>query len=148
MLKDNISVKGDLDIVVYDTAGQPKDKRKINNLVVAVGKNYIASRMVSNATVVMNHLAVGSSNVTPSLSQTILGAELDRVPLDSSSLNNNVISYSATFGSGQAVGTISEAGIFNNASANAGIMLCRTRFNEITKGNADTIVITWNLTIE
>lgn len=148
MINDSLKIKGNLDVVVYDKNKQIKDQRKVNNLVVAVGKTYIASRMESNAAVVMSHMALGSGNVVPTTSDTLLAGELGRVVLDSTTRTNNTLTYVSTFPAGTGTGTIAEAGIFNNPTANTGTMLCRTNFNEVNKGAGDIIVITWNVVVE
>lgn len=148
MITESVNIKGNLNIVLFDYTGQVKDQRTINNLVVAVGKSYISSRMTSNNTTLMNHMAIGTANITPTTSQTLLLGEVGRATFDSVGLVSNVITYTSTFPAGTGTGTIAEAGIFNSPSANSGTMLCRTRFNEVNKGAADTIVITWNITVE
>jgi hypothetical protein len=140
-------MKGSLNIKLIDENHSLKDERNINNLVVAVGKTYIANRMTSNSNTIMSHMAVGNGNVAPVVGDTILVGELARVALDSSSRTNNVITYVATFPAGTGTGSIAEAGIFNNGTANAGSMLCRTNFNVVNKGASDVIVITWNVTV-
>lgn len=148
MITESISVKGNLDIVVFDSNNNIKDKREVKNLVVAIGKDYIASRMTSNSNVIMSHMAVGNANVSPTVSDTILGGEEARVSLDSTGLISNVVTYTATFPAGTGTGTLAEAGIFNDSTKDTGTMLCRTRFNEINKAADDVIVITWNITVE
>lgn len=147
MITETISLQGNLDIVLLDENGILKDKRTVKNLVVASGKNYIASRMTSNASIFMNHMAIGTANINPATSQTFLLGENARVALDSATLISNTVTYTATFGAGVGTGTIAEAGVFNSPSANSGTMLCRTRFNEVNKSITDTIVITWNVTV-
>lgn len=148
MITESISVKGNLEILVLDENKQVKDSRKINNLVVSTGKNYIAARMTSNANVIMSHMAIGVANVAPAVSDTLLLGELARAAFDSVTLTGNTISYVTTYNPGVGTGTLAEAGIFNNATANTGEMLCRTRFNEVNKAAGDTVVITWNVTIQ
>jgi hypothetical protein len=145
MFVESISVKGNLEITLLDETGIQKDYRKINNLVVAVGKDTIASRMLGNTTAIMSHMAVGSSNTTAATSQTTLGGELGRVTFDTATRVANTITYVATFPAGTATGTLAEAGIFN--AATTGNMLCRTAFGIVTKTASDTVVITWNVTI-
>lgn len=146
MFTESVSLKGNLKIVVLDENKNVKDTRELKNLVVASGKGYIAQRMTANTTAVMSHMAVGSANVAPTTSDTALGSEITRVALGSANVTNNVITYVSTFGAGVGTGAITEAGIFNDPSA--GTMLCRTRFDVVNKGNADIIVITWNVTVE
>ena len=146
MFKDSVSVKGKLQILVLDDQGVEKDQRLVDNLVVAVGKDVIASRLIGNTLPVFSHMAIGSANVVPTTSQTTLGSELGRVTLDSVLRTANAISYAATFPAGTGTGTLTEAGIFNDGSS--GNMLCRTNFNDVNKAVGDTIVITWNVTIQ
>ena len=145
MFTESINVKGNLEVILLDETGNQKDYRKINNLVVAVGKETIASRMVGNTTAIMSHMAVGSSNTAAATSQTALGTELGRVALDSSTRASNTITYVATVPAGTGTGSITEAGILNASSS--GNMLCRTAFGVVTKAAGDTVIITWNVTV-
>jgi hypothetical protein len=145
MFTESINVKGNLEVILLDESGNQKDYRKINNLVVAVGKDTIASRMVGNTTAIMSHMAVGSSNTSPATSQTALGTELGRVVLDSTTRAANTVTYVATFPAGTGTGSLTEAGILNASSS--GNMLCRTAFGVVTKTASDTVIITWNVTV-
>lgn len=148
MIQDSLKIKGKLSVEHFDENQNLIDQRNVNNLVVATGKNYIASRMTSNANVIMSHMSVGGGNVAATTSDTLLVGEMARVVLDSTTVTNNVITYVATFPAGTGTGSLTEAGIFNSPSANSGAMLCRTRFDVVNKGAADVIVITWNVTVE
>jgi hypothetical protein len=145
MFTESVRAIGNLEVKLLDPVGALKDIRNVDNLVVAVGKDIIASRLVGNVFAVFSHMAVGSSNTTAATSQTALGTELGRVALDSSTRTSNTIAYVATFGAGTGTGSLAEAGILNAASS--GNMLCRTTFSTVTKGAGDTVVITWNVTI-
>ena len=145
MFTESVNVKGNLEVILLDETGKQKDYRKVNNLVVAVGKDVIASRLVGNSLAVMSHMAVGSSSTAAATSQTALGTELGRVALDSTSRASNTITYVATFPAGTGTGSITEAGILNAGAT--GNMLCRTVFGVVTKASGDTVVITWNVTV-
>lgn len=145
MFTESVKVKGKLEIVLLDETGVQKDYRNVDNLVVAVGKDVIASRLVGNSLPIFSHMAVGSSATSAATSQTALGGELGRVTLDSTSRSSNTITYVATFGAGTGTGSLAEAGIFNAVAT--GNMLCRTTFSTVTKAAGDTIVITWNVTV-
>ena len=145
MFTESINVKGNLEVILLDETGRQKDYRKINNLVVAVGKDTIASRMVGNTIAIMSHMAVGSSSTAAATSQTALGGELGRVVLTSTVRAANTITYVGTFPAGTGTGSITEAGILN--AATSGNMLCRTVFGVVTKAAGDTVVITWNVTV-
>jgi hypothetical protein len=145
MFTESVRALGSLEVKLLDESGTLKDIRNVNNLVVAVGKDVIASRLVGNAIAVPSYMAVGSSATAAAASQTALGGELGRVTLDSTTRSSNTIAYAATFGAGIGTGALTEAGIFNAVSS--GNMLCRTTFSTVTKASGDTVVITWNLTI-
>ena len=145
MFTESVNVKGNLEVILLDKTGKQKDYRKVNNLVVAVGKDVIASRLVGNTLAVMSHMAVGSSSTAAATSQTALGTELGRVALDSTTRSTNTITYVATFPAGTGTGSITEAGILNAGAT--GNMLCRTVFGVVTKASGDTVVITWNVTV-
>lgn len=145
MFTESINVKGNLEVILLDENGLQKDYRQVKNLVVAVGKDVIASRLVGNSLAIMSHMAVGSSNTAATTSQTALGAELGRVALDSTTRAANTITYVATFPAGTGTGALTEAGILNAAST--GNMLCRTVFGIVTKTSSDTVIITWNVTV-
>tara|TARA_R110000868_G_scaffold12505_7_gene59746 strand:+ start:2535 stop:2975 length:441 start_codon:yes stop_codon:yes gene_type:complete len=145
MFTESVNVKGNLEVILLDENGTQKDYRKVNNLVVAVGKDVIAARLLGNTLAVMSHMAVGTSATAAATSQTALGGEVGRVALDSSTRSSNTITYVATFPAGTGTGSLAEAGILNAAST--GNMLCRTTFSTVTKAAGDTIVITWNVTV-
>ena len=145
MFTESVNVKGNLEVILLDETGKQKDYRKVNNLVVAVGKDVIASRLVGNSLAVMSHMAVGASDTAAATSQTALGIELGRVALDSTTRATNTITYVATFPAGTGTGAITEAGILNAGAT--GNMLCRTVFGVVTKASGDTVVITWNVTV-
>ena len=144
-MEDLFKVTGNLDIVLTGPDGKIKEQIHVPNLVVTVGKNFIASRMVGTTSAVMSHMAVGTNSTTPAAANTVLVAEVARVVLTSGTSALNVASYSATFGPGIGTGALTEAGIFNASSA--GTMLCRTTFDVINKGSADSLAINWNVTV-
>lgn len=148
MLQDNFILKGTLSVEVFDAEGKLKadESRYIDNLVVAVGKNFVADRMISATSAIMSHMAVGSGSTAPASADTTLGTELARVTLTSSTRASNVITYVATFPAGTGTGSLTEAGIFNAASA--GTMLSRTTFLAVNKTALDSVTITWNVTVQ
>lgn len=146
MINDNLKVTGNLDITLYDADHNIKQVLSIPNLVVTAGKNLIASRLVNATGSVMSHMALGDSSMALTAANTALGNQLDvRQALTSTTVTNNTVTYSATFGAGAATGTIIEAGIFNDATS--GTMLCRTTFAAINKEATDVLTINWNVVI-
>ena len=145
MFTESVSIKGNLEVILLDEKGIQKDYRKIDNLVVAVGKEVIAARLVGNTIAIPSHMAVGSDATAAATGQTALGGELGRVVLDSTTRASNVLTYVATFPAGTGTGALTEAAILNASST--GNMLCRTTFSTVNKAAGDTIVITWNVTV-
>lgn len=128
--------------VLRDANGNVKDERSIHNAVTTAGKNMIADRLLASPTLgVPTHMGVGTG--TPSA--TALGAELDRNALTSKTRSNAVVTMVGNWAAGDGTGAITEAGVFDAASA--GNCHLTTSFAVINKGANDTLQITWTLTI-
>lgn len=145
MLQDSIKVTGNLKVVLTGPDGQVKDTQEFKNLVVTTGKNFIASRMAGTSSNVMSHMAIGTGTTAAAVGDTALETEAGRVSLTSSTVTDNSVAYVATFPAGTGTGAITEAGILNASSS--GTLLCRTVFSVINKGSADTLGITWTVTV-
>lgn len=144
MINDTLKAIGELQIILLDEYGNIKLNTTVPNLVVTTGKNVIASRLAGNTTSAMTHMAIGSSSITPALSQTSLSVEVARAALISATSTLNEVYYTCTFGP-SSIMTITEAGILNAASG--GSMLSRTIFPVVNKGVSDTLTINWKITI-
>ena len=149
MINENLKLSGQLNIFLKDKAGNVKDERTVNNLVVNKGLEYIASRMKDASKGVMSHMALGSGTTAAAASQTdlvtLLGA---REALDSTTIagsNNEKVVYVSAFEAGDATGAVTEAGIFN--ASTSGDMLCRTVFSVVNKAADDTMSVTWTITL-
>jgi hypothetical protein len=147
MFNDSIKMKGRLNIVLTGPDGEVKEQHEVDNLVVTVGKNFIASRMKDATATAMSHMEVGTGTTAAAVGDTALGAAVasSRVALTSTTVTTNSVAYVATFPAGTGTGALTEAGIFNASSS--GTMLCRTVFSVINKGAADTLGITWTVTV-
>lgn len=148
MINETISVKGDLRIVIKDTqTGEIKLDREEKNLVVTVGKNFIASRMAGTAATVMGYIGVGTGSTSPAAGDTTLVTEVARqaTTVSGGTASTNTVTYVSTFAAGTGTGALQEAGIFNASSA--GTMLSRTTYSVVNKGAADEMTITWTITV-
>jgi hypothetical protein len=143
-LNEIFKLTGKVHVTVTNEHGEVVEQRAAN-LVVTTGKNFTASRMVGIASNVMSHMAIGAGTTAAAVGDTALGSELGRVVLTAGTATNNVVTYTATFGTGVGTGAVTEAGIFNASSA--GTMLCRVVFAVVNKGANDTIAITWTVTV-
>ena len=149
MISESLKLSGALSIVLTDKDGNVKDTREVKNLVVTAGLAYIISRMVGTAKAVMTHMALGAGTTAAAATQTdlvsLLGA---REPLDSTTItgtNLEKVQYVSSFEAGDATGAVTEAGLFN--AATAGDMLCRTVFPVVNKAADDQMTITWTITL-
>lgn len=155
-INEDLKMIGKLSITKTNEHGQITEQIFVPNLVVTDGKSVIAARMNSAPGVGfgnMTHMSLGTDNTAPALSQRTLVAEVSgsRVTLTSTSVANNVITYTASFPAGVGTGAITEAGIFNGTGlptdATPTYMLCRTTFPVVNKGALDSIAISWTVTV-
>jgi hypothetical protein len=140
MLQDDFKMTGRLSIAINDEVVQ-----EVKNLVVTSGKGFVASRMKDTTAGAMSHMAVGTGSSAAAAGNTALGSEVDRNALASTTVSGADISYVATFAAGEGTGALTEAGLFNASSS--GTMLCRTVFAVVNKGVADSMTITWTVTV-
>lgn len=146
-MNDSLTFTGDVIITLYDENKEIKEQRTIKNLVVTVGKNFIASRMASNASSVMGWIAVGTNNASTTVGMTALTTEIFRsaTTVSGGTAASNTVTYETLLGPGQGTGSLVEAGIFNNSSG--GTMLARTTFATIVKGASDSLNVSWTITL-
>ena len=140
MVNENLKLTGALTIALND-----KVVHEVDNLVVTAGKNFVASRMKDTTKAAMTHMAVGTGTTAAAASQTALVTEADRNALTSTTVTANAIAYVCTWAAGDATAALTEAGIFNASSG--GDMLCRTVFSVVNKASADSMTITWTVTV-
>tara|TARA_B110001454_G_scaffold203907_1_gene212195 strand:+ start:295 stop:717 length:423 start_codon:yes stop_codon:yes gene_type:complete len=139
MIHDDLKLTGALTIALNDVIVQETE-----NLVVTAGKNWVADRM-NNANTVMTHMAVGTGTNAAAAGDTTLQTESDRNTLTSTTVTANAVAYVATWAAGDATAALTEAGILDAASG--GDLLARTVFSVVNKGAADSMTITWTITV-
>ena len=142
---DETKATGKLTVEIKDKHGNVKETREATNLVVSAGLDFIASRMKDATATAMSHMAIGTGSTAAASGNTTLGTESARQALTSTTVNNNAVSYVASFAAGTGTGAITEAGILNNSTG--GTLLCRTVFSVVNKGASDSMTITWTVTI-
>lgn len=147
-MKDSIKqVSGKVQIFHYDENKNLINEYEFDNLVVTSGLTWIANRLTDPPDVIMNYIAVGTDNTTPTLAQTALVSELYRaaVSISGGTVSTNNLLFTQTIPPGSATGALQEAGIFTLGSG--GTMLSRVTYPVINKGASDTIAINWTITI-
>lgn len=129
-------------IILTGPDGRIKDRRRIWNTVTTNGKNGIADNLLASPTLGKpTHMAIGTG--TPAANA--LGSELDRNALTSKTRSNAVVTMVGDWAAGDGTGALTEAGMFNAASA--GNLWLSTSFAVINKGANDTLQIVWTLGI-
>lgn len=147
MINDSIKLTGELKLTLTNENGDVKHETIIPNTVVTAGKGFIASRMKDATATAMSHMELGTGTTSAAVGDTALETKIasSRTALTSTTVTSNSVAYVVTFGAGVGTGAVTEAGIFNHATA--GTMLCRTTFSAINKAAADTLGITWTVTV-
>lgn len=145
MINDKLPVIGKLSLVLRDEHGNVKQEIEKDNLIVTAGKAFLANAAIASSTSPFTHMAIGSSGTAATLADTALGSEITRQAFTSASRASNVLTLVTTYAAGTGTGSLQEAGIFNNSSG--GTMLSHVIFSVINKGAADSLTITWTVTV-
>jgi hypothetical protein len=143
-MEEALSLRGHFSLVRTDEHGNVLETLEKDNLIVQVGKNFVASALIASSTSPFTNLAVGTSGTAAALGDTTLGSELARMAFTSASAAANVVTISATFAAGSGTGAWQEAGLFNASSG--GVMFSHVVFAVVNKGASDTITVTWQIT--
>jgi len=149
-MNDGVKLTGSVHFLIRDKHGRIKEDAWHRNLVVTTGRNHIADQLADAGEAAMSHMAVGTGTNAVLASDTALQTELSRKALTSKAQGTGdpgarQVTYIADWPAGEGTGAITEAGIFNSASA--GIMLCRSVFPVKNKGVSDSLTMTWVITI-
>lgn len=133
LLRSRNRVRGKCVVELFDEFGRLKARRVVKNLIVNNGKYAITDQLLDSPTIAKpSHMGIGTGTTAPAAGDTALGAEVGTRVTVSKSRSNNVLTISGTFGAGNGTGAITEAGIFN--AATAGTMYSRITFAAINKG--------------
>ena len=140
MVNDTLAMRGDVVITLNgDTVLEKK------NLIVNTGKNFLASAVINSSASPFTNMAIGTGTTAAAVGDTALGSEVARSAFTSSSVASNVVTLSTTYAAGTGTGALTEAGILNANSG--GTLLSRVVFSAINKGAADSLTITWTITV-
>lgn len=144
---EDITVRGSVSVALTGPDGQLKHHHQDHNLVTTVGLDWIAGRLLdASIPGAASHIGVGTGTTAAALGDTTLETPLGaRQALASSSVLNNVVTYTATFAAGVSTGAITEFGLFNAVSS--GTMIARAVKPVINKEAGDSLAVVWTLTI-
>lgn len=146
-MEDTLKLTGRINFKLFDADGRLKEERAINNVVVTVGKNYLATWLTAatQADYFMRYLALGTGVTAATAGDTALQTELSTRVAGTLTPTSNIWQNQATFGAGVDTGAITESGIFSASSG--GTMLARQTFAAINKGAGDSLQVTWQITL-
>lgn len=132
--------------ILRDKDGNVKDIQRVKNQVQTYMKTHVADQLSDQGETAFSHMAIGSGT-GQGVGDSTLSSEEDRRALDESTPSHSgaVVTYHRTFAAGEGTATITEAGIFNDASA--GDMGLYDDSLNFAKGASDSLELTWTLTI-
>jgi len=144
---NKVGLVGHINLKLYDTDGKLKSEVDKRNVIVTVGKNFMAAWLAaaSQATPFMNYIGLGTGTTAASASDTTLETPIGVRVAGTISSSTNTWTNQTTFAPGVSTGAITEAGIFS--ALTSGTMMARQTFPVQNKLAGDTIVFTWNITI-
>lgn len=144
---DKLKMIGSLTLMLEKSNGEVEVTHR-DNIIVNGGFDLI-SDAIGRATgrpAVISHIAVGTGTTAEAATQTALVTEISRIAATyAHTAGTKVFTMTATFNAGVATGAITEAGVFNAASA--GTMLDRVVFPVVNKGADDTLTAVFTFTL-
>jgi hypothetical protein len=154
MINDSITVKGNVDITLFDKDGNVKQHEYVKNLVTTLGKNFIARKLVDSfiegvSPDKIQKIGIGIGTTAANVADTTLANQVQINNTHNQTVDNvntNQASYITTFLENQPAvqRTISEVGLFTNND----VMVCRTVLSStFTKATTDYLVVNWTLQI-
>jgi hypothetical protein len=146
MPDEDLKPQDNVKIELKGPDGEVKETVELHNLVTTAGKNAIASRLASSpGSAVPTHMAIGTGATAADVADTTLQTEIDRNALTSNTASTNVLTMVGNWAAGDGTGAITEAGVLSASSG--GTLFVRAVFGAISKGAADSLAITWTLTV-
>jgi hypothetical protein len=149
-LNEQIKLNGNVSITLIGSDGKVKQQHSDHNLVVTVGKSYLAAWLAAatQSTEFMTFIGLGTDTAGPVSGDTTLGSEFSGGGYSRSdgtlSSASNVWTNTATFAPGNGTGAITEAGLFS--ASTSGTMFARQVFPVYNKQAGDTLTVVWNVT--
>lgn len=147
--KNTIRISGEADIFTFcKHTGKVLNREKIHNLELNGGLERIARRLISNSEDYFDYIAIGTGTTAAQNTDTALETEVTRAQATVS----YVASYKAqftkifTFGSGESY-TITEAGVFDDATASGSTALNRLVFTGKAVDSDTSLSITITITV-
>jgi hypothetical protein len=145
----DLNLTGKLRLVLTDEHGRVKADVETDNAFLDQGKGVVANRMQLTPTQPgVSHMAIGNQSSVPAdPSNVTLQAEIARVALLSQQVTGASVTYNASFGPGVGTGAVQEAGLYGSGAVGGQPAFTRSTFPVINKAAADTLAISWLVTV-
>ena len=146
VLRVDRGMKQNVHFQLFGPDGRLKAERRIKNTVTTAGKNGVADQALESPTLAKpGWMEVGTgAGGTTKLNTYISGS---RTALSSKTRENAVVTMVCTFGAGVGTGAITECGVFDVVTEDTVNMWMYSSFAAINKAAADTLTVTWTLTV-
>jgi hypothetical protein len=151
MFNDQIKAIGTVKLTLSNPTQGIKSEVIIPNLVVLAGREYMTARMKDTGIPAqMSDMEIGQGTTAPTSIDTTIEVAFgiqarQNLSVGGGVTSSNTVTYDATFPAGVGTGSVTEAAIFNDATA--GSMLCRTTFPVVNKQAADSLAVSWTVSI-
>ncbi len=147
MIQESMQLHGAMTLIISRANGDTETVYK-DNLIVNVGFDFIADAVGKSASrpSVMGYIALGTGTTAAAATQSALVTEIDRnAATYAHTAGTKTFTFTADFLAGDATGAITEAGVFN--AATAGIMFDRVVFPVVNKGADDSLTAVFTFTM-
>jgi len=147
MIEEGMSIKGSITLLLAKPTGEVEVVHK-DNIIVNGGFDFVADAIGNSASRpgVMGWIAVGTGSTAAAATQTALITEIKRnAATYAHTAGTKVFTFTASYPAGDATGALTEAGVFNAASA--GAMFDRVVFPVVNKGVDDSLTAVFTFTM-
>lgn len=149
MKEELLKLSGSVTVKLIGPDGKVKQQHTNHNLIVTVGKTYLAAWLAAatQSTEFMSYVGLGTSSTPAASGDTTLGAELSGGGYSRQqgtlSASTNVWTNTVSFAPGNGTGAITEAGLFS--ASTVGTLFAHQVFSVYNKAAGDTLQITWSV---
>jgi hypothetical protein len=147
MIEEGMNIKGAITLLLAKASGEVEVIHK-ENIIVNGGFDFVADAIgnASSRPGVMGWIALGTGTTAAAATQTALVTEIKRnAATYAHTTGTKVFTFTASYPAGDATGAITEAGVFNAASA--GSMFDRVVFPVVNKGADDSLTAVFTFTM-
>ena len=147
MIEEGMNIKGAITLLLAKASGEVEVVHK-ENIIVNGGFDFVADAIGNSSSRpgVMGWIALGTGTTAAAATQTALVTEIKRnAATYAHAAGTKVFTFTASYPAGDATGAITEAGVFNAASA--GSMFDRVVFPVVNKGADDSLTAVFTFTM-